>query len=153
MNYWLMKNEPESFSIDDLERVKTEPWDGIRNYQVRNFIRDQMSIGDQAYFYHSSCKVPGIVGMMEICSEAYPDHTAWDPEEHYYDPKSDPENPVWLMVDVKFISKLYEPITLQELRNHPELENMRILQRGNRLSITPLDKNHWDYIQKLYVVS
>jgi predicted RNA-binding protein with PUA-like domain len=150
MNYWLMKNEPESFSIDDLERVNTEPWDGIRNYQVRNFIRDQMSIGDKAYFYHSSCKVPGIVGMMEICSEAYPDHTAWDPEEHYYDPKSDPENPVWLMVDVKFISKLDEPITLQVLRTHPELEDMRILQRGNRLSITPLDKNHWDYIQMLY---
>ena len=148
-----MKNEPESFSIDDLQRVQKEPWDGIRNYQVRNFIRDQMSIGDMAYFYHSSCKIPAIVGMMEVCSEAYPDHTAWDPEQHYYDPKSNPENPIWLMVDVKFISKLDEPITLQELRNHPELENMRILQRGNRLSITPLDKNQWDYIQTLCVVS
>ena len=149
MKYWLMKNEPEAFSIDDLERVKVEPWDGIRNYQVRNFIRDDMSIGDQAIFYHSSCKVPGIVGMMEIVKEAYPDHTAFDPDEHYFDAKSKADNPTWLMVDVKFISKLSEPITLQELRTYPELSDMRILQKGNRLSITPLDKKHWNFISKL----
>ncbi len=149
MKYWLMKNEPQAFSIDDLERVDVEPWDGIRNYQVRNFIRDEMAVGDQAFFYHSSCKVPGIVGVMEIVSEAYPDHTAFDPEEHYYDPKSDPENPTWLMVDVKFVSKLEEQITLRELRQYAELADMRILQKGNRLSITPLDKRHWDFIHQL----
>jgi predicted RNA-binding protein with PUA-like domain len=149
MKYWLMKNEPEAFSIDDLERVKTEPWDGIRNYQVRNFFRDDMSIGDKAFFYHSSCKIPAIVGIMEIVSDAYPDHTAWDPEEHYYDLKSDPENPTWLMVDVNFISKLDNPITLKELRSHPKLADMRILQRGNRLSVTPLEKKHWNYISSL----
>ena len=149
MKYWLMKNEPEAFSIDDLERVKIEPWDGIRNYQVRNFFRDDMSIGDKAFFYHSSCKIPAIVGIMEIVSDAYPDHTAWDPEEHYYDLKSDPENPTWLMVDVKFNSKLDNPITLKELRSHPKLADMRILQRGNRLSVTPLEKKHWNYISSL----
>ncbi len=149
MKYWLMKNEPEAFSIDDLERVKVEPWDGIRNYQARNFIRDEMSVGDKAYFYHSSCKVPGIVGEMEIVSDAYVDHTAFDPDEHYFDAKSKPDNPTWLMRDVKFVSKLAEPITLQELRQIPQLAEMRILQRGNRLSITPLDKKHWNFIQKL----
>ena len=144
-----MKNEPQAFSIDDLERVDVEPWDGIRNYQVRNYIRDQMSVGDQAFFYHSSCKIPGIVGTMRIVSEAYPDHTAFDPDEHYYDPKSNPEKPTWLMVDVKFDSKLNELIPLQELRQYAELSDMRILQKGNRLSITPLDKEHWDFIQQL----
>ncbi len=149
MKYWLMKNEPQAFSIDDLERVDVEPWDGIRNYQVRNYIRDQMSVGDQAFFYHSSCKIPGIVGTMRIVSEAYPDHTAFDPDEHYYDPKSNPEKPTWLMVDVKFESKLNELIPLQQLRQYAELSDMRILQKGNRLSITPLDKKHWDFIQQL----
>ena len=149
MKYWLMKNEPQAFSIDDLERVDVEPWDGIRNYQVRNYIRDQMSVGDQAFFYHSSCKIPGIVGTMRIVSEAYPDHTAFDPDEHYYDPKSNPEKPTWLMVDVKFDSKLNELIPLQQLRQYAELSDMRILQKGNRLSITPLDKKHWDFIHQL----
>ena len=149
MKYWLMKNEPDAFSIEDLERVGVEPWDGIRNYQVRNMIRDDMSVGDQAFFYHSSCKVPGIVGTKEIVSEAYPDHTAFDPEEHYYDSKSDPENPTWLMRDVKFLGRLEEPITLKELRSHPELAEMLILRRGNRLSITPLDPAHWKFIQRL----
>ena len=144
-----MKNEPQAFSIDDLERVGVEPWDGIRNYQVRNFIRDQMAVGDQAFFYHSSCRIPGIVGTMEIVGEAYPDYTAFDPEEHYYDPKSDPETPTWLMVDVKFVSKLKEQITLRQLRQYAELSDMRILQKGNRLSITPLHKKHWDFIHQL----
>lgn len=144
-----MKNEPQAFSIDDLERVDVEPWDGIRNYQVRNYIRDQMSVGDQAFFYHSSCKIPGIAGTMRIVSEAYPDHTAFDPDEHYYDPKSNPEKPTWLMVDVKFDSKLNELIPLQQLRQYAELSDMRILQKGNRLSITPLDKKHWDFIHQL----
>ncbi len=144
-----MKNEPEAFSIDDLQRVGVEPWDGIRNYQARNFIRDEMSVGDRAYFYHSSCKVPGIVGEMEIVSDAYVDHTAFDSSEHYFDVKSKADKPIWLMRDVKFVSKLTAPITLQELRKIPELSEMRILQKGNRLSITRLDKNHWNFIQKL----
>ena len=146
MKYWLMKNEPEDYSVDDLERAGTDYWDGIRNYQVRNFMRDEMSVGDQAFFYHSNCKVPGIFGIMEIASEAYPDHTAWDPNEHYYDPRSTPESPVWLMVDVKFIHKFENPVTLKELRTHPELSEMRILQRGNRLSVTPLTREHWNFI-------
>ena len=149
MKYWIMKNEPDAFSIDDLARVKVEPWDGIRNYQVRNFMRDDMAVGDLAFFYHSSCKVPGIYGTMEICSEAYPDYTAWDPKEHYYDPKSDPDNPTWLMVDVMFVNKLEQPVTLQDLRTFPELADMRILQRGNRLSVTPIEKSHWDFIQSI----
>ncbi|WP_423906836.1 EVE domain-containing protein [Candidatus Spongiihabitans sp.] len=149
MKYWLMKNEPDAFSIDDLATVKIEPWDGIRNYQARNFMRDDMSIGDKAFFYHSSCKVPGIVGLMEIASEAYADHTAFDPNEHYYDPKSKPDNPTWIMVDVKFISKLDNPIALQALRQYPQLSGMRLLQKGNRLSITPVEKKHWDFIYAL----
>lgn len=149
MKYWLMKNEPEAFSIDDLRRVKVEPWDGIRNYQARNFMRDDMAIGDQAFFYHSSCEVPGIVGFMEIASEAYLDHTAFDTKEYYYDPKSKRKDPTWIMVDVKFVSKLDSIVTLQELRKHKKLEGMRLLQRGNRLSITPVEKKHWDYIHKL----
>ncbi len=144
-----MKNEPDAFSIDDLATVKIEPWDGIRNYQARNFMRDDMSIGDKAFFYHSSCKVPGIVGLMEIASEAYADHTAFDPNEHYYDPKSKPDNPTWIMVDVKFISKLDNPIALQALRQYPQLSGMRLLQKGNRLSITPVEKKHWDFIYAL----
>jgi len=146
MKYWLMKNEPEDYSVDDLERAGTDYWDGIRNYQVRNFMRDEMSVGDQAFFYHSNCKVPGIFGIMEIASEAYPDHTAWDPNEHYYDPRSTPESPVWLMVDVKFIHKFEHPVTLKVLRTHPELSEMRILHRGNRLSVTPWTREHWNCI-------
>jgi len=144
-----MKNEPQAFSIDDLARVKVEPWDGIRNYQARNFMRDEMSVGDQAFFYHSSCKIPGIVGFMEIASEAYTDYTAFDPDEHYFDPKSKPESPTWIMVDVKFVSKLDTPITLQELRQYSQLSGMRLLQRGNRLSITPVEKKHWNFIHSL----
>jgi predicted RNA-binding protein with PUA-like domain len=150
MKYWLMKNEPEAFSIDDLARVNVEPWDGIRNYQARNFMRDEMSIGDKAFFYHSSCKVPGIVGLMEIASGPYTDPTAFDPEEHYYDPKSKPENPTWIMVDVRFISKLENPVTLQELRQYQQLSGMRLLQKGNRLSIMPVEKKHWDFIHNLF---
>ena len=146
MQYWLMKSEPDAFSIDDLQAVGVEPWDGIRNYQARNFMRDQMEVGDQIFFYHSSCKVPGIVGKMEVASEPYPDHTAFDPEAHYYDAKSDPDNPTWMMVDVKFVEKFEHPITLTTLKQQPELLDMRLLKRGNRLSIMPVEKNHWDFI-------
>ena len=146
MQYWLMKSEPDTYSIDDLQSFVVDHWDGIRNYQVRNFFRDQMQVGDQAFFYHSNCKVPGIVGTMEIASKAYPDHTAFDPSEKYFDSKSDPENPRWLMVDVRYIRHLDRMITLGELRLQKQIADMKLLQRGNRLSVLPLSKKEWQYI-------
>ena len=146
MQYWLMKSEPDTYSIDDLQSFGVDHWDGIRNYQVRNFFRDQMQVGDQAFFYHSNCKVPGIMGTMEIASKAYPDHTAFDPSEKYFDSKSDPENPRWLMVDVRYIRHLDQMITLSELRLQKQIADMKLLQRGNRLSVLPLSKKEWQYI-------
>ena len=148
MKYWLMKSEPDVYSIHDLanEPDQTDYWDGIRNYQVRNFMRDDMKIGDLAFFYHSRCKVPGIVGTMQIARTAYPDHTAFDPSEHYYDPKSDPNNPRWLMVDVRLDTIFPEIISLRDLRQEMELTDMRILQRGNRLSVTPVTNDEWNHI-------
>ena len=146
MQYWLMKSEPETYSIDDLKLFKTDHWDGIRNYQVRNFFRDQMKVGDKAFFYHSNCKEPGIVGLMEIASKAYPDHTAFDSKEKYFDAKSDPDNPRWLMLDVKYIRHTKRNITLSELREHESIKDMRLLQKGNRLSVIPMTKNEWNYI-------
>ncbi len=146
MHYWLMKSEPDTYSIDDLQSFGVDHWDGIRNYQVRNFFRDQMQVGDQAFFYHSNCKVPGIVGTMEIASKAYPEHTAFDPSEKYFDSKSDPENPRWLMVDVRYIRHLDRMITLGELRLQKQIADMKLLQRGNRLSVLPLSKREWQYI-------
>ncbi len=144
-----MKNEPEDYSIDDLKRDKVEPWDGIRNYQVRNMIRDEMMIGDQAFFYHSNCEVPGIYGLMTINSKAYPDHTAFDKKAKYYDPKSKKENPTWLMVDVKYKRKLKKVISLTELKKHKLLSTMRVVQKGNRLSITKVAEKEWNFILKL----
>lgn len=150
MNYWLMKSEPDVYSIDHLAKQKNpEHWDGIRNYQARNFMRDDMQIGDRVFFYHSNCAEPGIVGVAEVCSEAYPDHTAFDPESNYFDPKSDPDNPRWMMVDVKFIKKLKRNVSLSELRDHKSIADMRLLQKGNRLSIMPVAKKEWNYILKL----
>ena len=144
-----MKNEPDDYSIDDLKRDKIEPWDGIRNYQVRNMIRDEMKKGDLAFFYHSNCDVPGIYGLMVINSEAYTDYTAFDKKAKYYDPKSNKEKPTWLMVDVKYKRKLKSVISLTELKNYKELSDMRVVQRGNRLSITKVNKKDWDFILKL----
>ena len=141
-----MKSEPDTYSIDDLKSFNIDHWDGIRNYQVRNFFRDTMQVGDQAFFYHSNCKEPGIVGLMEIASEAYPDHTAFIKGEKYFDAKSDPDQPRWLMVDVKYRRHLKRKITLGDLRNQKSLESMRLLQRGNRLSVIPLEKKEWNYI-------
>jgi predicted RNA-binding protein with PUA-like domain len=141
-----MKSEPDAYSIDDLEQDSMEPWDGIRNYQARNMIRDEMKVGDQAFFYHSSCKVPAIVGIMKISSEAYPDPTQFDPNGKYYDAKSPEDNPRWLLVDVAFERKLDRPITLKELKDHPGLKDFRLNQRGNRLSIFPITKEHWDLV-------
>lgn len=149
MQYWLMKSEPDVYSIDDLKKEKTDHWEGIRNYQARNFMRDEMRKGDLAFFYHSSCEEPGIVGIMKIHKTAYPDFTAFDPDEKYYDPKSDPENPRWLMVDVRYVRKLKRNISLKELKLHEALGNMRLLQRGNRLSITPISEKEWNYILTL----
>ena len=146
MHYWLMKSEPDTYSIDDLQSFGVDHWDGIRNYQVRNFFRDQMQVGDQAFFYHSNCKVPGIVGTMEIASKAYPDHTAFDPNEKYFDSKSDPVNPRWFMVDVRYIRHLDRMITLGELRLQKQIADIKLLQRGNRLSVLPLSKREWQYI-------
>ena len=141
-----MKSEPDTYSIDDLQSFGVDHWDGIRNYQVRNFFRDSMQVGDKAFFYHSNCKQPGIVGTMEIASKAYPDHTAFDPSEKYFDSKSDPENPRWLMVDVRYLRHLDRMITLGELRQQKQIADMKLLQRGNRLSVLPLSKKEWKYI-------
>lgn len=151
MNYWLFKSEPDAFSIDDLYAMKgkKDHWDGIRNYQARNLMRDEMKKGDMGFFYHSSCKVPGIVGVVEVVKEAYPDHTAWDPKSSYYDPKSSEENPRWCMVDVKFRQKYDEVISLERLRTVKRLEGMVLLQKGSRLSIQPVTKAHWNVITKL----
>jgi predicted RNA-binding protein with PUA-like domain len=152
VTYWLIKSEPDAFSIDDLENAPngTEHWDGIRNYQARNFMRDEMQVGDLGFFYHSNCKEPGIVGICEVVSEAYPDHTAFDPNEKYFDAKSDPENPRWLMVDVRFKRKTRRLISLQELKGHAEkLEEFALVRRGNRLSIMPVSEAHWNFILSL----
>jgi len=149
MQYWLMKSEPDVYGVDDLKRFKVDHWDGIRNYQARNFMRDDMKKGDRAFFYHSNCDEPGIVGIMEIAREAYPDHTQFDPEEKYFDPKSDPDNPRWFMVDVKFVRKLKRNISLRELKSCKTLADMRLVQKGSRLSIMPVTKRQWDFILKL----
>ena len=151
MHYWLMKSEPGEFSIDDLASRpgRTEPWDGVRNYQARNMMRDQMTVDDLAFFYHSNCDRPGIVGIMKIVREAYPDHTAFAPEDPHYDPKSDPHKPRWLMVDVGYVRKMRRTITLSELKQAPELARMALVQRGNRLSIMPVTKQQWDHILSL----
>jgi predicted RNA-binding protein with PUA-like domain len=150
MNYWLMKSEPEECSVDDALAAKnaTVPWVGVRNYQARNFMRDGMSAGDGVLFYHSSCAEPGIVGMARVASTAYPDPTQFDPKSPYHDPKSTREEPRWLLVDVQVTEKTRN-LTLPELRANPALEDMVILRKGNRLSITPVEAKHWRVITKL----
>lgn len=146
MTYWLMKSEPDVFSIDDLARVQVEPWDGIRNYQARNMLRDQMQLGDQVFFYHSNCDVPGIVGIAEICRTAYPDLSALNPESKYFDPKATPENPRWVCVDVKFVRKLPQTISLQRLKTCKALSGWTLIAKGNRLSVMPVSAPQWDAI-------
>jgi predicted RNA-binding protein with PUA-like domain len=146
MKYWLMKSEPNAYSIDHLKKDKITCWDGVRNYQARNFMRDEMKPGDLVFFYHSNCKAVGIVGIAEVVKNAYTDHTAFDPDDHHFDPKSNPDNPRWVMVDIKFKQKFKTVIALPELRQNPKLKDMLILRKGNRLSITPLTKNEWDAI-------
>jgi predicted RNA-binding protein with PUA-like domain len=153
MQLWLMKTEPDSFGIDDLERAprKTTSWDGVRNYQARNMLRDQMQRGDQAFLYHSSCEIPGIAGIVEIVKAGYPDATAFDSKHHHHDPDSDPKNPRWYLVDVKLVRRLPRVITLDELRAHAkgELSGMVLLRPGNRLSVMPVAAKHWKYITSM----
>ena len=148
MAYWLMKSEPEEVSIDDLARDGRVPWFGVRNYQARNFMRDAMAIGDLAFFYHSGCREPGIAGICEICSEPYPDETQFVAVNPYFDAKSTPEQPRWWLRDVRFIAKT-RFVPLSELRAYPELANMRLLARGNRLSITPVTAEEWQFINRI----
>jgi predicted RNA-binding protein with PUA-like domain len=148
MAYWLMKSEPEEFGIDDLRTRprKTEPWDGVRNYQARNFMRDEMKKGDLVLFYHSNCEVPGVVGIAKVVKEGYPDPTAFDPEDKHYDPKSDPDEPRWYLVDVQYVRKTKRTIPLAELKANPALEGMALVRKGNRLSVMPVAPEHWEAI-------
>ena len=153
MNYWLMKTEPSTFSIDDLAKApkRTTCWDGVRNYQVRNMLRDQFAVGDLAFMYHSSCEIPGVVGVMKVVSKGYPDATAFDRKHAHYDPESDPKAPRWYMVDVRLEQRFSRVISLDELRRHVDgkLRDLLILKRGNRLSITPVSAAEWRFIGSL----
>jgi predicted RNA-binding protein with PUA-like domain len=149
MAYWLMKSEPDAYSIDDLERDGREPWDGIRNYQARNMMRDDMKVGDEAFFYHSNCKEPGIVGIMKIASEPYPDPTQFDKTSKYFDPKSGKDDPRWILVDVAFVRKLDRTITLAEIKEAKGLDGLILTRKGNRLSIMPIEKKHWNKLLRM----
>ena len=153
MNYWLMKSEPNEFGIDDLRAAPGGEtfWDGVRNYQARNFMRDDMKVGDGVLYYHSNCPETGVVGIATVCREAYPDHTAFDPDDKHFDPGSDPDNPRWCMVDIRFERKFTRVILLRELRQFVDgpLRDMLLLRRGNRLSITPVTGEEWDFILNL----
>ncbi len=147
--YWLMKSEPNVYSIEDLKRNKTSPWEGVRNYQARNFMRDEMKLGDKVLFYHSNAKPSGVAGIAEVCKTSYPDFFAWDKKSKYFDKKTDPENPTWFMVDVKFVSQFKEVISLQELKEDPALSGMTVTKKGSRLSVHPVDKKHFDHVVAL----
>ena len=147
--YWLMKSEPGTFSIDDLRRDGKTCWDGVRNYQARNFMRDEMAVGDGVLFYHSRVKPMGVYGIAKVASDAYPDPTAFDPAEPHYDPKSDPANPTWMMVDIAYVATLDPPVTLDDLKKTPGLEKMMVIQRGSRLSVQPVTPEEWDIVLRL----
>ncbi len=153
MNYWLFKSEPDAFSVDDLARARdaTSAWDGVRNYQVRNMMRDEMRIGDQGFFYHSSCAVPGIAGIVRVVRAGYPERAALEPKHRYFDPESDPGHPRWYCVDVRLERRIDPLITLEVLRKHARgaLSGMLLLRRGNRLSVTPVTREEWRFILSL----
>ena len=151
MNYWLMKSEPSSFSFDDLKcrPNQTEPWDGVRNYQARNFLRDEIKLGDGVLFYHSNCPEPAIVGLAKVVREGYPDHTALDPREKHFDPKASDDRPLWFMVDVQYLCHLPQPLSRDDLRQHPLLAGMGVLRKGNRLSVQPVKAEEWQAILAL----
>jgi predicted RNA-binding protein with PUA-like domain len=148
MRHWLFKSEPDVFSIDDLKACSKsiDAWNGVRNYQARNFLRDQIKVGDEGFFYHSNCKTPGIVGVVHVVRAGYPDSTQFDPDNEYYDPKSSAENPRWFVVDVQFKQKFSSIISLEQLKMMPELASMRLLQKGNRLSVLPVTAQEWEFI-------
>ncbi len=148
MKYWLMKSEPDVFSFEDLKSrpKKTEPWNGVRNYQARNFMRDEMKVGDLILFYHSSCPVPGVAGIAKVSSAPYPDVTQFDKKSEYYDPKASLENPRWFLIDVSFHKNLKTHVSLEQLKSMEELKDMRLLQKGNRLSILPVAPEEFDFI-------
>jgi predicted RNA-binding protein with PUA-like domain len=151
MRYWLMKSEPSDYSIEDLasEPDQTTHWDGVRNYQARNMLRDQMQAGDQVLFYHSNTKPPGVVGVAEIVRSGYPDYTAFDPHNKHYDPNSDPDNPRWFMVDIRLQRQFKRLITLEELKAHSGLQDLPLVRRGNRLSVMPVTAQQWALILDL----
>ena len=151
MKYWLIKSEPEVFSIDDLAKAKNQTtfWDGVRNYQARNFMRDEMKIGDQVIFYHSNSEPPGAAGICEVVKEGYPDFTAFDPDDLHYDPNSKKDSPTWMMIDVKFIRKFNKFVPISQIRKNKKLQKIQLLQRGNRLSVMPLTKTAFDELMKV----
>ncbi len=147
--HWLIKSEPDVFSIDDLAKSKTTHWDGVRNYQARNFIRDEIKIGDKVIFYHSNAEPPAAVGICEIIKEAYPDFSAFDPEDSHYDPKSKKDSPTWFMFNVKFVKKFSRPVSITEIKANKKLQKMSLVQRGNRLSVMPITKDEFDEIVRM----
>jgi len=149
MKYWLMKSEPDVFSIEDLKKNKKTYWDGVRNYQARNFMRDEMKKGDKVLFYHSNTEPSGVAGIAEIVKEGYPDYTQFDPDNKHYFSSADPAKPVWYMVDIKFVKKLKTFVPLSDIKNNPKLKKMRLVQRGNRLSDMPVEKKEFDEIVKM----
>ncbi len=146
---WLMKSEPDVYSIDDLERDGHTCWDGVRNYRARNFMRDDMKVGDSVLYYHSNAKPPGVVGIARVCREAYPDRTALDPKGKYFDPKASEEDPRWAMVDVEHVETFPAIVSLDELKADPALEEMMVIKRGVRLSVQPVDPGHFDHVVRL----
>ena len=146
MNYWLMKSEPSTYSIDDLKQDKVTQWEGVRNYQARNFMRDRMKVGDSVLFYHSNAKPPGIIGLASVVKEAYPDYFAWDTQSNYFDPKASTKNPIWQMVDIQFKQKFSTLISLDQLKQHTHLEGLLVTKKGSRLSVQPVEEKHYQYI-------
>lgn len=149
MNYWLMKSEPDVFSIDDLKKKKKSGWDGVRNYQARNYMRDDMKIGDVVLFYHSSCEIPGIAGLAKVSKTSHPDPSQFDPKSEYYDEKATKENPRWFMVEVEFVEKFNQLVTLSTLKDTKGLESMAVVQKGSRLSINPVTEKEFKIISNL----
>jgi len=147
--YWLVKSEPDVYSLDDLERDGTTCWDGVRNYTARNFMRDEMKIGDGVLYYHSRVDPMAIVGVAKVSKESHPDRTQFDKKSHYYDPKATPESPRWFLVDITFAGRFEHPLTLSELKGDPKLEGLPLIQKGQRLSVQPVEEGHWKHILKL----
>ena len=148
-NYWLVKTEPDCYNIDQLVRDKRTGWGGVRNYQARNFMRDGMKVGDGVLFYHSSCEPPHVAGIARVSKPAHPDPTQFDPKDDHYDPKSQKDDPQWMQVELEFVEKFADPVSLDELRSEPALAKMRLLQRGNRLSVMPVEASEWELVLKL----